>query len=124
MEERAKRSGSEKRQRQHSLTVRFNAAEHAAVVAQAEAIGLSAASFARTQLLDVPPPRAARRPPVERAQVAQLLGHIGKVGSNINQIAKTLNTGKGSLAQRDLAEALGAVMDMREACLKALGRQP
>lgn len=124
MEQRAKRSGSEKRQRQHSLTVRFNATEHAAVVSQAEAVGLTAASFARTQLLDVPAPRGSRRPPVERAQVAQLLGQIGKVGSNINQIARTLNAGMGSPSQRDLAEAMGAVLDMRDACLKALGRQP
>lgn len=119
----SKRSGSEKRQRPLSLTVRFNDAEHAEVVRRADAVGLTPASYMRLAVIDVAPPRAARTPPIDRQLVAQVLAQIGKVGSNVNQIAYALNAGR-PMSSVEVERAMAAVLDMRDACLKALGRQP
>ncbi|MBF0562025.1 MAG: plasmid mobilization relaxosome protein MobC, partial [Alphaproteobacteria bacterium] len=75
-------SGSETRQRQNSLRVRLTDAERTALDGAAERAGLSLASYARQVLLAAPPPRQARRPPVEKAELGRLVAQIGKIGSN------------------------------------------
>ena len=87
------RSGSETRQRSLVGRMRCTPGEHAQLEAAAERAGMTIGAFMRHQCLGTPGPRAVRRPPVERAALAQLLGHIGKASSNLNQIAKTLNSG-------------------------------
>lgn len=119
-----KRSGSETRQRTVSVAVRLTEAEHAELLRRADEVGLSVASFVRVQVLDVPPPRAARRPPIDRTMAAQVLGQLGRIGSNINQIAHAFNAGVVTPAPADVAGAMAAVLDMRAACLQAMGRKP
>lgn len=123
MPTKAKTSGSEKRQRAQLVGVRFSEQERAELIRRADACGVGLSTFLRMQALDVPPPRASRKPPVDRAAVAQLLAQIGKLGSNVNQIAHHLNAG-GPGSSRIMAEAIAAVIDMRAACLEALGRKP
>lgn len=118
-----KRSGSEKRKRAQALTIRFNDTEHAELLRRADAVGLTPASFVRSAVIDVAPPRAARTPPVDRQLVAQVLAQLGKVGSNVNQIAHALNAGR-PMSSPEVEQAMAAVLDMRAACLQALGRQP
>jgi hypothetical protein len=120
---RKKRSGSKKRQRTASVALRLTDAEHAELLRRADAVGLSLASFMRVQLIDVPPPRAARRPPIDRTMAAQVLGQLGRIGSNINQIARSFNAGAGG-PPAELSGAMAAVLDMRAACLEAMGRKP
>lgn len=86
--------------------------------------GLSIGAFLRATALGAPGPRAVRRPPVETAQLACLLGQIGKVGSNINQLSAHAHRVQSvpvlselRLMRRDLAM-------MRIATLNALGRRP
>ena len=57
----------------------------------AEQAGLSVGAFLRALALGNAGPRAVRRPPVERKELARLVGHLGKVGSNINQLAHGFN---------------------------------
>ena len=85
--------GSETRVRNRHLTVRLSDDERAAVDAAAERAGLMPGSFARQALLGGPVPRQVRRPPVERKELARLLGELGKIGGNLNQLAKAANTG-------------------------------
>ena len=116
-------SGSEKRQRQKGLRLRLTDAERAAIEAAAEQAGLSLASYARGVLLDAPPPKQARRAPADKVELARLVAQIGKVGSNMNQLAHAANAG----AQVDavaLAEALGELSVIREMIRAALGRGP
>jgi hypothetical protein len=122
--EQSRRSGSEKRQRTVSVAIRFTEAEHADLLRRADEVGLSVASFVRVQTLDVPPPRAARRPPIDRTVAAQVLGQLGRIGSNINQIARHFNAGATTPPPADVAGAMSAVLDMRAACLQAMGRKP
>lgn len=58
-----------------------------------ERAGITMGAHLRKIALDAPIPRQCRRPPVEVKQLALLLGHVGKIGSNINQMAKGTNAG-------------------------------
>ncbi len=88
------RSGSEKRQRQARPSMRCSAGEYALLEAAADRAGMTIGAFMRHQCLGTAGPRAARRPPIERAALAQLLAQLGKCGSNLNQIARRVNQGE------------------------------
>lgn len=118
------KSGSETRQRTKVLQVRLTVPEFAEIMAQAEKAGLTAPSYARSILLSAPAPRARRRPTIEAEAVGRLLGELGKVGSNLNQIAHHLNAGRGEVSPDALAAALRDVSDLRAAIMEALGRKP
>lgn len=119
----ARRSGSEKRKRSACLAVRLTPEERAHIEANAVRAGLATGSYARLVLLGTPPPRQVRRPPIERQKLAQLLGQIGYVGNNINQIARMLNGGREADLHA-LDEGLSALGAIRNAVLRALGRDP
>lgn len=119
-----KNSGSEKRKRNKVLQVRLTESELAQIEAMADRVELTAPSYARSFLLDAPAPRAVRRPAVDTAQVAKLLADLGKVGSNLNQIAYHLNSGTSSVSPQAVESALADVAEMRDACMEALGRKP
>jgi hypothetical protein len=113
--------GSEKRARTKHLTIRFTPEERATVDSAAERAGLTPGSYARQVLLGAPTPRQVRRPPIERRELARLLGEIGHVGSNLNQIARGINT-RGEADALELREPLSDLTGVRAAILKALGR--
>lgn len=118
----SERSGSDKRRRSIVLTARFNEEEARAVRQIADRTGYSVGALIRHALLNVPPPRARRRPSVDHKAVAKLLGELGKIGSNINQLARYAHLGR---YQSDSIEmALRDLMELRLACLQALGREP
>lgn len=114
-------SGSEKRKRQQRFTARFTGDEAATIRIMADTAGITVSALIRHAVLRIKPPRVARRPTVNHKAVTKLLGQLGKIGSNLNQLAKHANVGKYrnpsiELALRDLAQ-------MRSACLQALGRE-
>jgi len=113
--------GSEKRARTKHLTIRLAPEERAKIDADAERAGLTAGSYARDVLLGAPTPRQVRRPPVERAELARVLGQLGAIGNNLNQIARAINSGDEGDDQA-LIQGLGDLHLMRDATLKALGR--
>ena len=117
----ARRSGSEKRRRTSDLHIRLTPAERLAINADAERAGLAAGSYARLVLLGARSPRQVRRPPIERAELGRLLGAIGHVGANLNQLAHASNSGL-PVVRSQLTEALQALAKVREAILSALGR--
>jgi hypothetical protein len=116
-------SGTENRARKRHITIRLSDAERAALDAKAERAGLTPGSYARQVLFGAPMPRQVRRPPVERALLAKLLGEVGAVGNNVNQIARALNRGR-DLYDGPLTEAFGHLRDIRDSILVALGREP
>jgi Bacterial mobilisation protein (MobC) len=126
LEAKAKRkrpSGSEKRKREWRVTPRLTEAERAQLEQAADRAGLSVSAYVRAQSLAEPVTRARRSPPVNRVALAQLLGHINHIGSNVNQIARQLNSGRDPEEIMELAAAVRAVWHMREAVLIALGMQ-
>lgn len=115
--------GSEKRARTSHLTIRLTPDERAAIDQAADRAGLTAGSYARQVILGAPVPRQVRRPPIERQELARLLGVFGNIGSNINQIARAANSGD-EVDALDLGRVLAYLEQTRDALLKALGRDP
>ncbi len=117
------RRGSETRQRNATLSLRLTDDEAAQVSAAADRAGLTVGSYVRTLALGSPGLRAARRPVVDRQQLTQVLGEIGRLGSNVNQLAKAFNTDASTPEAMELAEAQAHIQAMRAAVMEALGRR-
>jgi hypothetical protein len=118
--------GTEKRQRNHVLKARFNDLEAAAIREMADRSGLSVGSLIRHATLNAPPPRRARpRPQVEIQTLVRVLGELGKIGSNINQYAKSRNMGRES-DSLDLAmeAACRDLLELRLPLMQAIGQEP
>jgi hypothetical protein len=104
------------------IPVRCTAEERAAIKAVADKAGLSVGAFLRAAALGDAGPRAVRRPPIERKELARLLGHLGKVGSNLNQLAYAFNSRGRVPALAELNLIRRHVVELRDALMKALGR--
>ena len=117
-----KRSGSETRQRTKGVRVRLSADELAEVEAAADRAGLAVGSYVRQLLFSRPAPRAVRTPPVDRQALAQVLALLGRLGSNVNQISRSLNLGNRPETGA-LGKSLKEITEMRNALMTALGRE-
>jgi len=104
------------------IAVRCTAEDRAIIAETAGQAGLSVGAYLRTLALGRAGPRAVKRPHAEREQLARILGEIGKLGSNHNQIAKWANTVKASPSAVELAQMREDIALMRAAILKALDR--
>ena len=113
-------AGSEKRQRLKGYFVRCSAKELQEIDAKADAAGYTPPAFLRFAALGSAGARAKRKPPVDLVALRQLLGHLGKIGSNLNQIARALNAG-GTPDIPELKTALTDYQKIRDAIFKLLG---
>lgn len=101
--------------------IRVTADERAALEAAAERLEMTLGPYVVSAALNAPKRRATRRPAVERAALAQLLGLLGKAGSNVNQLAKIANqTGQLDGIEREAEAAIRAIRDAGEAISAAL----
>jgi len=103
------------------ISVRCTAKDHAVIDEAATKAGLSIGAYLRTLALGSAGPRAVRRPPIERRELARLLGHVGKVGSNLNQLAYAYNRDRLLPGFAELVAMRREVGEMRAALIKALG---
>lgn len=108
--------------KQSFIAVRCTVQERAAIIELATKSGLAIGAYLRATALGSPGPRAVRRPPIERTELARLLGHLGKVGSNINQLAYAYNRDRTLPGLPELLAARRDVGELRDALMKALGR--
>lgn len=97
--------------------------EHAAIGEAASKAGLAPGSYARGKVLGGNPPRAVRALPVERQALTLLLAQIGRVGGNLNQLAKAGNSGL-PVDAREVAPALADLRAIRDDIRALLGRKP
>jgi hypothetical protein len=104
------------------ISVRCTAEERATIDGAARTAGLSVGAYLRTLALGRAGPRAVRRPPVERKELARLLGHLGKVGSNLNQLTHAFNQRGRVPGLAELTRIREYVGEMRNALMTALGR--
>lgn len=109
-----------KRQREVLMAFRASAQERAAIRANADRAGLAVGAFIRAATTGDAGPRAQRRPPADHMALRQILGHCGRIGNNVNQIAHQLNAGR-PVNVPELREALRAYLDIRNAIFTALG---
>jgi hypothetical protein len=118
-----KRSGSEKRKRAPIIGFRATDEERAQIEAAAERVGLTVGSYVRSRALAKPTTRAVRRPPVETAQLAQLLGMLGAVSGAIQAIVRK-HGGAENVTFAEIQEALAVFREAAGAILQTLGKRP
>lgn len=118
-------AGSDKRQRTEQVKTRLTPDELSDLAARADKAGLTTGAFLRAAAFGSPGVRAQRRLPVDATLLRQVLGHLGRVGNNLNQIARHLNEGDPAHTQLpELGEALADFARMRDALYTALGKAP
>lgn len=115
------RRQSTKRQRTQQCLVRFTEAEYADVSAKADRAGLALAAYLRAAGIGHPGLRAQRRPPADHQALRRLLGELGRIGNNVNQIARALNSDK-AVPPSEIRSALRVYVDVRAAIFAALGK--
>lgn len=107
-----RRKKSDNRQRQQVLRCRVTETEAAEIAARAEALGVSMPALMRAAALGIEPPRSNKRiPGVTLIELAHLRGHLGKIGSNLNQLARIANT-TGAL--REGPRVMDTLIDLRQ----------
>jgi len=116
-----KRSGSETRKRAPIIGFRATDAERAQIESAAQRAGLTVGSYVRSRALMKPETRAVRRPAVETAQLAQLLGMLGALGGSLQLMAK--NRGD-DLTQSRLQDMMEEFRKAAEVIIHALGKHP
>jgi len=115
------RSGSQKRQTTARIAINCTPAQKAEIMKKIDATGLSPSAMCLAVLLDVPLP-ARRRPSVDTQLLAKVLAELGKIGSNINQIAYHLNAGRpGDVTEGSIQAALTELLEWRTALMQSLG---
>ncbi len=115
------RSGSQKRRTTARIAINCTPAQKAEILKKIDATGLSPSAICLAVLLDVPLP-ARRRPSVDTQLLAKVLAELGKIGSNINQIAYHLNAGRpGDVTEGSIQAALTELLEWRTALMQSLG---
>lgn len=115
-----KKSGSENREKTKVVGVRVNEEEYFDLSLKAEDARLSVPAFVRKKLLDEVFTQGRKPPPsLDKKLLSMILGQLGKVGSNINQIARRLNEG-GSVAAERVTAAVDDFEHLRDEIFKAL----
>jgi hypothetical protein len=115
----SRRRGSENRKKTIPVTSRYDETEFAELDAAASRAGLSRAGYQRTQSLTSPRTRSVRRAPVEKEELARILGQLGKIGSNLNQLARAFNRDRSETEQ--IGATLAELRDLVPAIRLALG---
>ncbi len=106
-----KRSGSETRRPSKLVHVRYPLDEHAELEKQAAGLGLTVSAFVRQRTNGITPERGkARRPSLQNQLAAQHLAQLGKIGSNLNQIARAANMNEAGL--REIGMALEDIREL------------
>jgi Bacterial mobilisation protein (MobC) len=104
------------------IAIRCTVKQHTAIKEKAARAGVSIGAYLRALAVGYPGPRFVHRPRPGDEVLATLLGHIGRIGSNVNQIAKIANTYRHPPSKSALSVMRRDIARMRRAVLKALGR--
>lgn len=115
------RTGSDTRQRQTTLSARFNEQEAEAIRQMADRAGVPVASYLRAAALNASLDRAVRRPTANHEVAARLLGNLGRIAETLRSSAQA---GQCDPADPLIAAALRDIAEMRTVCFQAMGREP
>lgn len=82
-----------KRHRSCSITVRLSPEERQQILDDANRAGTTPGAYIRQEMLAAPIPKQSHRPAAHdsRPELGKVLSHLGKIGSNINQVARQVN---------------------------------
>ena len=104
--------GSETRRATELITIRLTPDDHARIVEAGESLGLGPSSFARVaacKAAGLPRPEIRRKPARQAVDVARVLGELGRIGNNVNQLARHAH--RGGLVDPDELQALRAAVE-------------
>jgi hypothetical protein len=109
------RSGSETRRPSKILNVRYPLSDYAELERQAAVERLTVSAFVRKKTSGIAQERGrGRRPGPEQRLAGQYLAQLGKIGSNINQLARVANMNEAGARVFELAlqeiQELGQVL--------------
>jgi hypothetical protein len=94
--------------------------EDAIIQTKAVAAGVTLSELQRMALFRYKPPPTK----IDREALSQLSRALGKIGGNLNQIAKELNMGRpGERVEGRLDDALRELFEWRTMVMQALGRE-
>jgi len=102
------------------FSIRLSHEERAELERRAETAGLTIGGYCKSVIFEKDPPRRSRRPSVEKVELARLLGEVGRLGNNLNQIARRLNF-ESTVDIPELKEALFDLSALRASVVMALG---
>jgi Bacterial mobilisation protein (MobC) len=122
-----RRSGSETRERGGVMSFRATSFECAKIQAEAASKGLASSSYLREVVLRAMLQRASamrsrRAPTVEMQALSAILAQLGKCGSNLNQIARVLNSSGD--APLYIAEAIEEFRAATRNIQELMGKRP
>ncbi len=110
---------SEKRQRTKIINFRVLPEEFNLFQQRCQASGISKSDYFRQKCLEGKPLRKRKVPNTDTAALLHLLGQIGRLGNNLNQIAKETNMGYTPI-NRDIEIELKELARLRNEIRKAL----
>ena len=118
-----KRSGSEKRRRNHKTDTRWDDDEYALLLEKSQDAGLTANGYLRALVIGTPGPRARRKPHVNAVELGKAAVALNRSGNVLNQMQHSLNAGGAINLGRECSEALAANRAAADAILEAVGRK-
>lgn len=92
------------------LNLRLTSEEMAQLQRDADAAAVDLSTIARAQILNAPIPKRRYRRSVDHEKLADVLQQLGKIGTNLNQIAKVANS-NGDLAHFREAKLLKNLLE-------------
>ncbi len=108
------------------LSVKMTPDQHGLVRSYARELGVTLSDFARARMLAVPDANVVYRSNQTRKLMKQMIGQIGRVGNNMNQIAWKLNSGMvlDPLDRKLHEEGVEALKQMRGVLVSHLLKPP
>jgi uncharacterized protein (DUF1778 family) len=117
-----KRRSSESRKRGPIIGFRATEDERAKIQAAADRVGLTVGSYVRSRALRKPTTRAVRRPPVQTAQLAQILGLLGGVIGELKGLSTCLDHPEPALSS-ELSATLAEFRSVAAMTMQLLGKR-
>lgn len=105
-----------------TLTIRLTSVQAERLETEAEAFGLTKGSLVKSRIFDGVQPRRVPRP--DQQELARIVAQLGKLGSNVNQLARAVNSGRApapATTERAIELARQSLDQIRAEVLAALG---
>jgi hypothetical protein len=117
-----KRSGSEKRRRNHKTDTRWDDDEYALLLEKSRDAGLSPNGYLRALVIGTPGPRARRTPHIHAHLMGRGIAELNKSSNVLNQLLPFLHAGRAITLGRECSDAIAANRKAADAILEASGR--
>jgi hypothetical protein len=109
-----------------TLNIRLTDAQAERLSREAEEFGLTMGSIVKARTFgDDYTPRRSVRP--DRQELARIAGQLGKIGGNLNQVTRAINSGRlapNAEIAKGLVGAQDSIEEMKKALRSALGMRP